>query len=1258
MVLKPFAHIARQSLAKAVAHGYAQSVVAASQSTYASSNALNQFASPSKLSRNQLQNAFSNASSSSGTGAKASHGSANSGDLGLATYLAAWQQAQQTGDDSERNQFRSNGLVSWKPSGEDLDAIPDKADSRAPHPTKAAANEDVGAQVEEAVAREIQSQVDQELAKEAADSFDDDVAPKISQEAQAASDHIVWLAKSQEFSEVPVAFESLLQDGLTPTVEAYNALLAAAIKIHPRVVHAIPKALDVYSDMLHRRVIPDEDTYEVLVQLLVTRAHDIINAKEVLEKERIRYGSMEQPGKFMLQSKELERDILLEDHSLSIAVKLFTTATTRHSRLVFPVDLYRDLITACAREGKIEEMIRIYAHMESGNATPHAAIFPAMIEAFGVTGDLRSAVECYNEYRSLAISDDNGLFSIVQRLDGEVYASLTRAYLSCGKTDGAERFFARIRTSFDDVQENREGRMAAVETVVVQQAFIQHLMDSGEYHKALEQAKAELQDQPRDQVISQICIAAADAGDLTTASKAYDSLSTSPDTRQNPAMSLLALHAREGNLSAAHSLWMMLNAVGQATPEMVQPTVMYGVALLKSSKVEEGLHKARAMFARIRDASTTKPTVTTTSTSDTNATISEQVTEAIHLFGHVIMQNSTVLSPQGALLILWTMAENGGFVYPLAEYALASLGPNAISQLSLDDLHLALRAQASLLANGNVLNDVVYPLRFAHMLDLALLAGRPLDPFATHLVNQAITAVVNIRPDLVQRWHDHQKAAATHATLADYPSPLSMAETPATHAPGNPNPHVNPETFDPHAHTTDVGESAAIAADLEKNSANIEAQLNRSLIRLESMRTAGFHPRYITYAKMINAASKIGRMDLVHNIYALAQRDVPLDMTSKAVKHGWVPILDAMLAAYLTAGDRKMADHFHEQMLGIGSAPSANTFGLYITTLKDSTKTSDEATEALNIFRRAVAEGVEPTSFLYNAVIGKLSKARRIDDCLAYFAEMRAKNVRATSVTYGTIVNALCRVNDEYFAEQMFEEMESMSNYNPRAAPYNSMMQYFLNIKQDRSKVQAYYERMLSRNIRPTTHTYKLLIDAYASIYPGDMIAAENLLASMQAQGVQPESVHYASLIHGKGCAQRDLDGARAVFNTAIADHRVRVQPILYQALFEAMVANSRVKETEPFLPMMKRHKIEMSAYIANPLIQGWANEGNVGRAKAIYDHIGREKREPSTYEAMVRGFLFAGDRTSAVSVAKEMMSRGYPPAVTNKIAELVGCLS
>ncbi|CAG8250651.1 unnamed protein product [Penicillium nalgiovense] len=1263
MVFKPFTHLARQSFTKAFTHGYAQSVVAASQS-YASTTPFNQLAAqPAKFSRTtQLQNAFSNASSSSGAGAKTSQGGSGNGDLGLAAYYAAWQNAQQTGDDSDWTQFEFKRRIGWKPSAEETDNVnEDRAasDLTPPHPTKAAVNEDVSAQVEAAVAREIQIQEEQAQAEEAALGTESSVEPTpeevavsegVSEATQIASDRVVQLVSSKKFAEIPAAFETLLRDGFTPTVGAYNALLLAAIRLHPDAAQAIPKALDVYSDMLRRRVIPDEDTYETLVQLLVTRAHDIIKAKEALEQERVRFGGMEEPGKFMLQSSELERDLLAEDTSLSIAVKLFDTATARHDRLVFPLEMYRHLIIACAKEGKVEDMIRIYAHMESRKMTPHATIFPSMITAFASTGDLKCAVECYNEYRGLAVSDDSGVFSIVQRQDGQVYAALIRAYLSCGKEEGAIQFLDRIRSSFDEVIEGRQDRWSAVEAVIIEDALVQHSLNAGDYSKALEQAKNQLHDEARNQAISRICIAAADAGDLPTASEAYDSLPTAPDVRQNPAISLLALQVRRGDVSAARSLWIMLNTVGQATPDLVQPTAMYTVALLKSGNVEEGLHQARHMFKRIRSAARDQSAAVANP-------IREQITESLHLFGRVLMQSTTVLSPQSSMTLLWSMLENGGLVSPLAEHAVANLGPIGISQLKAADLTLALQVQAGMLvSSGSMLFDVAHPVRFAHMLDVALSSALPLDLYTTGLVDQAVAKLFVSRPDVVKKWQDYLEAGSQTSVSpsqmflsSERQSPVSMAETSIT------TPSAAPESFDPYAHATDFRGSAIIAEELEKTSGRAETHLNDALARLNNMRRIGRHPRYITYAKLITAAAKAGRMTLAHDIHNMARTDVPLDMNFSVVKYGWVSILDAMVAACLTLGDRKLAAQYHQELLTLGSAPSANTFGLYITTLKESTKTFDEATEALKVFHRAVAEGVEPTSFLYNALIGKLGKARRIDDCLAYFAEMRANNVRPTSVTYGTIVNALCRVSDERFAEEMFEEMESMPNYKPRPAPYNSMIQYFLNTKRDISKVLAYYERMQTRNIQPTLHTYKLLIDAHASLEPVNMAAAEAVLESMKAAGHQPDAVHYASLVHAKGCVLHDLAGAREVFDNVISDHRVRLQPCLYQALFESMVANHRVTDTEEVVQNMLARRVEMTAYIANTLIHGWAAEGNVTKAKAIYDSIGIQKREPSTYEAMTRAFLSADDRASAAAIVQEMMSRGYPSAVAGKIVDLIG---
>ncbi|EEH22587.1 hypothetical protein PABG_04798 [Paracoccidioides brasiliensis Pb03] len=1320
MVFKPFTHLARQAFSKTFVHGYAQSVVAASQSSYASSNtSLNQFTNlPVKYTRTaQLQSAFQNPSgSSSNAGAKAGHAPSNNagGDSGLAAYYAAWQQAQQNGDDSDWHQFQFRKRIGWKPATQDakdsegvagsndaevvsvsdassVPQTPEIPSSSRRHSESCdfggkveslTVDADVSAQVDEAVAREKQqiqdaeeklAEVDVDVdveepelsAAESANSVVSKdgsstphrtpassvgepslVAPdesardiEIVKRARAQSGRVMQLADTKQYSQVPSAFESLLKEGLVPTVGAYNALLEAAIHLHADVYHAVPKALDIYSDMLRRAVLPNEQTYMILVQLLASRALKIFQSIQVLHEQRARYGGTEGQNKFIFQSSEAEHELLVEDQSLSIALKLFNAATSRHADILFPLEAYCNLITTCAKRGEVEQMIKIFEHMETHKIVPHASIFPSMIDAFAATGDLKSAVECYNEYKALAIADDSGVFGIVDRKDGEVYAALIKAYLSCGKEAGALRFFEKIKSSFDHVEENKEARRSVIEDVVVKDGLVQHATVTGNYAEALKLAKDYLSKPKFEAALARICMAAADSGNLTVASEAYDLLPLDTPVSIGPASAMLALHIRQQNLAAARPFWTVLSSPSHATPDLIHPTAMYTVALLKSGQVEEGLMEARNMFSRIRNSADSK---------QAQAHLREEIDETIDLLGRVMIQSSAVLSAHASVTLIWAMIENGGLVSPVAEHVVAGLGPSGISQLSIQDLTLALQVQAGMLVNTSGLFDAAHPARFAHMLELALASGLPMDTLKSRVLEQAVLKIADSRPDLVQRWR------------AYFQTPGNPAFVPARYTPV---PQLSPvmkptlpeESFDPYAHATDFRGSAIIADILENTSGRIENHLNDAMTKFKNMRRIGRHPRYITYAKLINAAAKCGQMNLVQEILCMARHDVPLIPQYKVVKYGWTSILDAMVAASLTHGERGQAAKFHQELNNIGSAPSSNTFGLYITTLKESTKTFDEATEAVKIFHRAISEGVEPTSFLYNALIGKLGKARRIDDCLLYFAEMRANGIRPTSVTYGTIVNALCRVSDERFAEEMFDEMESMPNYKPRPAPYNSIIQYFLNTKRDRSKVLAYYERMKSKNIQPTMHTYKLLIDAYASLEPIDMNAAESVLDTIRSKNQHPEAVHFASLIHAKGCVMHDMVGARKIFDSIIADPHIQPQPCLYQALFEAMVANRQVSATSKLLKHMVSRNVEMTPYIANTLIHGWAADGNVANALSVYNGIGMSKREPSTYEAMTRAFLAAEDRQGASGVVQEMLSRGYPSAVTGKVLELVG---
>ncbi|KAL2259451.1 hypothetical protein VTK26DRAFT_6866 [Humicola hyalothermophila] len=1163
-----FQSFIRQGFSKSFTHGYAQSVVAATHP-----HALNSQNRPSfarrrnstrvgRLASLGLQSAFHTASS-----AGHAHGSIEQRQEklvshgGLDAYFEQLQRSQANDEaDKEWVQFQFPKRIEWKPTPASIlvgDAKTLALDSEEPAskdaaptapgvpPEAKAALAHIDAAIEkeievrkqlEALEEEVESlratspalaeQLAEEIRSRARTpqsraqtpvSVARTLTPPIDPQSQTYADHLTKLSEAGRYPEIPAVFEAMLVGGVKPIATAYNALLMAAIHLPSEKWEIVTKALDVYADMLRRKVSPDSDTYNILVGLLASRSLEISSLKQALEDKRLRFGGMDEPGKFMFASHELEHAMLVEDDRLDLAIKLFESSVMSNKAL-YSSETYHQLIAACAQAGRVEDMLQLFEHMESNQTTPFAATFPAMITAFANAGDLISAVECFNEYRNLAIANDKGEKTLQDRLDAQVYAAVINAYVISDKIEGAMRFYSKI------VQEYGV-KAAEIKDAVIAGGFVKGFIDRGIYQEALNWA-LQVEKEARAKTLGQVATVAADHGDAQTAVAAFNDLPS--DRITTPAIALLAMSIRQGDVAAATRYWSMLcSSTVRPTRDFIEPTAMYAVAMIGSGQVREGLDQAEVMFQRIRESAVD--------------------VDQSQLAGEI---------EEGSEFISKFMAARG-ISTPPAE-------------------------------------------------------------------------VVPIAPVEIPA-----------------PTPVSVSPYPATPAPYD-------DTFDPYAHTTDFKGSTLIAEELDGSRTGKGPRLNEALARLRNIRRVGRHPRYITYAKLIGAAGKEGKVDLCRQILAMARADVPPLPQHPAVRYGWSSILDAMIGTCLQAGLRSEAGQYHQELLSMGATPSANTYGLYITTLKESSKTFDEASEAVKIFLRAKAEGVEPSSFLYNALIGKLGKARRIDDCLFYFAEMRALGIKPTSVTYGTVVNALCRVSDEKFAEELFEEMESMPNYKARPAPYNSMMQFFLTTKRDKSKVLEYYERMKAKGIAPTAHTFKLLIDTHATLDPVDMSAAEAVLDAIRASGQHPEPVHYASLIHARGCVLHDMDGARRVFDAVLADPKITPNPIVYQAFFESMVANHLVADTEPVLAQMRQKGVPLTPYIANTLIHGWAAVRDIEKAKAIYEAVGVDKREPSTYDAMTRAFLAVQDRESANGVVSDMLGRGYPNAVVNKVLELL----
>ena len=1286
MVFKTTFHLARQSFVKTFTHGYAQSVVAASQSSYASQNS--QFSGFTNsvsnrlqtVPKNPVQNAFQPQQNPAGPSSYITHVDSTQNDAGLSAYYQAWHK-HQLSEDREWQQFQFVKRIGWKPPT----TIPDgkvtgkESVNATEQPVETvergalersytdSAVDDfkkvVGggqaeaaaiAQVDEAIAQEISKvQEERQAATESIAAEDgvvspvslrsptEYVSPESAQDSQSAAGSTVAtsisdsenytgrlskLSNDGQYSQIPATFEGMLAAGIQPTSSAYNALLTAAVHL-PKAKHqVVPKVLDVYSDMLRRRVSPDTATYTILLDILASRALDVSSMKRGLEEKRLRYGGQEEAGKFMFSSNEAEFDILAEDDSLSLAMKLFKLSTVPQAGHVFNTNTYGLLISACAEQGRVDDMVRVYDQMENVNVVPLAETFIAMIQAFSLSGDLRSAVECYDEYKALAISNDAGNVSMLRK-DEHVYAALIKAYGICNRHEGGQKFLGKIEAGLGKAE-----KLNFLQEVVGAEAFVPQMVRSGAWEEAVGFAKNQLPAGPRVTALEEICVAAADKDVASVAKAAFDALVEEGAETARPAMALLAIHVRNANVDAAGPYWAALEQSPTRT-SFLEPTVMHAIALLATGQAGLAMQQSRAMFLRLRDASGSKTDMV------------DQIDEAIDVLGHFLQKQSMTIPPSASMELLWAMIENGGLVHPVAEQILARISFEGITGLPWHDVALLTQVQADMVLNTASAYDVAHEARFAYLLDLVTGNGIPLDNQTCSLVEQALDRIR--RPELSVRWQHHRNPAQDQSF---FPTVYSA------HPPAPPTPsQMASDDYDPYVATTDHRGSQAITDLLEKPTGRHAARLDEALSKFRNMRRAGRHPRFFTYNKLISAAAKENRLNIAHEILESAKQDVPYLPYNRVVQYGWHGILDSMVAACLNTGHRDQAAQYHGDLTSMGAAPSANTFGLYITTLKESTKTFDEATEAVNIFRRAKEEGAEPSSFLYNALIGKLGKARRIDDCLFYFNEMRSLQIRPTSVTYGTVVNALCRVSDEKFAEDLFEEMESMPNYKPRPAPYHSLMQFFISTKRDRSKALDYYHRMRSKGIQPTSHTYKLLIDIYATLEPIDMPAAERVLETMRKAGETPEAVHYAGLIHAKGCVLHDVDGAKKNFNHALSDPRIRPHACLYQAMFEALVANHAVEDTEPLLGSMRNRGVKMTAYIANGLIHGWALKKDIRRAREIYDAVKIGDREPSTYEAMTRAYLAVEDKDKALSVVNEALNRGYPAAVANKIAELVG---
>ncbi|KAF7348458.1 hypothetical protein MVEN_01362800 [Mycena venus] len=444
----------------------------------------------------------------------------------------------------------------------------------------------------------------------------------------------------------------------------------------------------------------------------------------------------------------------------------------------------------------------------------------------------------------------------------------------------------------------------------------------------------------------------------------------------------------------------------------------------------------------------------------------------------------------------------------------------------------------------------------------------------------------------------------------------------------------------------------------------------------------GKAPTAFVLGRLIQSLGRASQLDRVRDVYTAAQILLRgLEGDKHAQSSAWFAIENSMIVALAHAGDLEGAHVHRVRILEMGGAPSADAYGALILYVRD---TTDDTSNAMALFQEAQVHRVQPNQYLYNNIISKLAKARKADYALELFEQMKASGwAKPSSITYGAVIGACARVGDVQSAENLFAEMMAQPNYKPRVPPFNTMMQLYTTTRPNRERALYFYTLLRDARIAPTAYTYKLLMDTYGRIEPVDIETMEQIWEALRADpSVELQGNHFATLINAYGCVQRDLDKAIAVFNSIPGFPRAPPRDALvFEAMVNALVAHRRTDLMPEYVALMHSEGVHMTAYIANFLIKGYADVGDMEQARSIFEglmdppsgvaavhnHAPHEPgmspvvdpmepvyREPSTWEVMVRAELGSGNRENANALLERLQARCYPEAVYNRISGIL----
>ncbi|CAO3599474.1 unnamed protein product [Absidia cylindrospora] len=948
--------------------------------------------------------------------------------------------------------------------------------------------------------------------------------------------------------------------------------------------------------------------------------------------------------------------VLESEGNLDRAMTLFTEAANAQHTQVFEVDLFNQLLRVLSHYGDTTHASQVFTQLEqSAHASANAATYAALINLFGRAGDIQSArryFAMYQEHKNgMGVHDSS-----------YVYNALVDSHLKCGLLEGAIRVI-----DTDMVQDGVKL------TIIPYNSVIRHYCMQANMEMAHGVVRQLLNDpdhlpQPDASTYGPILAAYCHAHNIQGADAVYADLIKTDIAKSYGNLAnyaLLCLSKQQGT-KALQVVEDMRVARLEPDPVLACRIISHFIHAGAVDQAVTALHVILGVLSPRTLAKGQRILVDTTLQLISTIKDVRQMLQAAHVstplwFGGKMPSSLS----KGLVQTYQDQRATLEHIFTTSDYSL------------LFDAAIML---ATFSHQNNQPEAVIHGANQPMTLFLTLLNGMQSDRLvpSSNLVSR-VTAFWQMKGDIT--------AEATWRAAVDPVSVNSLESQPAAKPSTTATTDAVCDKMLAHDDSPPVLSLFDISASQDVMKSVMHGHHNNAMDLLDKIIADDKLPYPDSLRDAIALTGKQGHMETALKMYQVCLKAYDAMETGDCnKKHAVYVITNSILIGYAQQGNMAQAKEYYDQIKKMGLFPDGNG---YASLLLGSAKcATDEASDALTIYDEAKRHHAKPTTFFYNVVISKLAKARKLESALYLFDEMREFKVTPNSITYGAIISACVRAGSETHARRLFGEMLSSPSYQPRVGPFNNMIQFYIRQQPNRERVLDYFAELRRRHIKPSPHTYKLLMEVYASMTPYDMPTAHRMLSEMERRDrIRPQATHYATLIYAYGTLQRDVQSADRVFGEMV---KAQVAPdeAVYQAMLDTLISNGCLERAQVLYSQMLETIVKSSSpYIENLFIRGYGQKGMVDMAETVFNKMTDDKsfsfhhhgddddggddtrvsssssattnivvvvREPSTYEAMVRAYLDNKMVDKAKLVLDQMVQRDFPEKVLAVVADLV----